>query len=105
MTLPFVSWPRSFKAAKRPGVPMSRCVPPPAGTTMPLVAVMEVPPHARDVSPEPLEEAPAVALEVERLVDAILAQVIVHMADDFGTRGDGARWWCVSMSSTRTVMA
>src|SRR5262244_3673103 len=90
MTLSFVSRPRSFRAAKRPGAPMSRCVPPPAGTTMPLLAFMEVPPDTRDVSPEPLEETPAVALEVERLVDAILAQVIVQTADDLGTRRDRA---------------
>ena len=39
MMLSPVSRPRSFKAAKRPGADMSRCVPPPAGTTKPL-AVM-----------------------------------------------------------------
>src|SRR5215813_8670533 len=40
MMLSFVSWPRSFNAAKRPGADMSRCFPPPAGTTRPLVAFM-----------------------------------------------------------------
>src|SRR5262245_20789901 len=43
-----------------------------------------------DTSPEPLEETPAVAFDVERLVDAILAQVIVQTADDLSTRGDCA---------------
>ena len=38
MMLSLVSWPRSFKAAKRPGAVMSRCFPPPAGTTKPFVA-------------------------------------------------------------------
>src|SRR6267378_3803058 len=37
---------------------------------------------------QPLEEAPAVALEVERLVDAIVPQVIVQPAYDLGTRGE-----------------
>src|SRR5215475_8292406 len=39
---------------------------------------------------QPLEETPAVALEVERLIDAIIPQVIVQPADDLGTRGDRA---------------
>src|SRR3989441_3031976 len=42
MMLSLVSWPRSFNAAKRPGAPMSRCAPPPAGTTKPFVAFMLV---------------------------------------------------------------
>ena len=42
MMLSLVSWPRSFKAAKRPGVVLSRCFPPSAGTTKPFVAVMLV---------------------------------------------------------------
>src|SRR2546425_5348988 len=42
MMLSLASWPRSFKAAKRPGVVMSRCFPPPAGTTKPFVSVMLV---------------------------------------------------------------
>jgi hypothetical protein len=41
-TQALVSWPTSFKAAKRPGVAMSRCWPPPAGTTKPFVAVILV---------------------------------------------------------------
>src|SRR5215510_797199 len=40
MTLSFVSRPRSFNAAKRPGAAMSRSLPPPAGTTKPFVASM-----------------------------------------------------------------
>src|SRR2546427_7421144 len=39
---------------------------------------------------QPLEEAPAVALEVERLVDAIVPQVIVQPAYDLGARGERA---------------
>src|SRR5207245_2510617 len=35
MMLSLVSCPTSFRAAKRPGAPMSRCFPPPAGTTKP----------------------------------------------------------------------
>ena len=41
-------------------------------------------------SQQPLEEAPAVALEVERLVDAIVPQVIVQPAHDLCTRGECA---------------
>src|SRR4029077_365977 len=40
MILSLVSWPRSFKANKRPGVGDEKCFPPPAGMTRPLVAVM-----------------------------------------------------------------
>src|SRR5262245_1770733 len=39
---------------------------------------------------QPLEETPAVALEVERLVDAIVPQVIVQPAYNLGPRGDRA---------------
>src|SRR4029077_8918306 len=39
---------------------------------------------------QPLEEAPAVALEVECLVDAIVPQVIVQPAHDLCTRGERA---------------
>src|SRR5262249_56775189 len=81
---------RRFRAAKRAGAPVARAVAPAAGTTMPCVAFMQCPPPARDGSSEPVEETPAVAFEVERLVDAILAQVIVQTADDLGTRGDRA---------------
>src|SRR5206468_228829 len=38
MMLSLVSWPTSFRAAKRPGAPMSRCFPPPVGTTRPVFA-------------------------------------------------------------------
>src|SRR5919106_2698611 len=47
MMLSFVSWPRSFRAAKRPGAVMSRCFPQPAGTTRPFVASMLVTPSCR----------------------------------------------------------
>src|SRR6266478_6018369 len=71
---------------------MSRCFPPPAGTTKPFVAFMPVssPVSFRRHLAQPLEEAPAVALEVERLVDAIVPQVIVQPAYDLGTRGERA---------------
>src|SRR5262245_52636446 len=88
MMLSFVSWPRSFKAAKRPGGPMSRCCPAPAGMTRPLAMFMRVSsqlPLRRLV--QPLEEAPAVALEVERLVDAILPRMVVRPAVDPCTGG------------------
>src|SRR5262244_1383079 len=39
---------------------------------------------------QPLAETPAVALEVERLIDAIIPQVIVQPADDLGTRSKRA---------------
>src|SRR5262252_5687658 len=39
---------------------------------------------------QPLEETPAVALGVERLIDAIIPQVIVQPANDLGTRGERA---------------
>src|SRR4029434_9610479 len=39
---------------------------------------------------QPLEETPAVALEVERLVDAIVPQVIVQLTYDLGARGERA---------------
>src|SRR4029077_18709091 len=39
---------------------------------------------------QPLEEAPAVAFEVECLVDAIVPQVIVQPAHDLCTRGERA---------------
>src|SRR5262245_26162728 len=43
MMLSLVSWPTSFRAAKRPGAPMSRCFPPSAGITKPLVASIVMP--------------------------------------------------------------
>src|ERR1700736_3905706 len=108
MTLSLVSWLRSFKAAKRPGVVMSRRFPPSAGTTTLRSSSC---PFRSDTRParlfglvlagpsaplglwhlaQPLEEAPAVALEVECLVDAIVPQVIVQPAHDLCTRGERA---------------
>ena len=42
MILSPVSRPKSFKSKKRPGVGEAWCLPPPAGTTKPLAAVMSV---------------------------------------------------------------
>src|SRR4029453_1194650 len=47
------------------------------------------PPGLRHLG-QPLEETPAVALEVERLVDAIVPQVIVQPAYNLRSRGDRA---------------
>src|SRR6266550_7895629 len=71
---------------------MSRCFPPPAGTTRPFVVFMPVssPVSFRRHLAQPLEEAPAMALEVECLVDAIVPQVIVQPAHDLCTRGERA---------------
>src|SRR5262249_21524608 len=92
MMLPLVSWPTSFKAAKRPGAAMSRCFPPPAGTTRPRSAFMlmsfplallrEYGGYSRYVSASPdlaqplVDETPAVALGVERLVGSCARAVV-----------------------------
>src|SRR6516162_885945 len=42
MMLSPVSRPKSFKSKKRPGVGEAWCLPPPAGTTKPLAAVISI---------------------------------------------------------------
>src|SRR5262249_6231089 len=115
MRPPLVPRPRRFKAAKPPGAPLSRCVAPASGEQVrprALMSVLRLPPwgaHAALPSSDqcwsdpgrrsgarpladPLMEAPAVALGVERLVGAmasIAPEVVAEPGGDPCPGGGG----------------
>src|SRR5712691_3701482 len=72
MMLSLVSWPTSFRAAKRPGAPMSRCFPPPSGTTKPLDEAVEPPRVLAD----------HLAACVRRQVAELLGDVLLRVRPD-----------------------
>src|SRR5262245_35291709 len=101
MRLSPVSRPRSFNAAKRPGAFMSRYVPPSAGTTRPLDGLIFTSfrsaalsrwrtPTSPDLAQPLVDEAPAVALDVEGFVGVGVRAMAAGLSCDPRPRGEGA---------------
>src|SRR6516165_3379019 len=82
MMLSPVSRPKSFKSKKRPGVGEAWCLPPPAGTTKPLAAVISIS-SALELSTN-YKASPDHETE-------LLALTIVHEATRVGLWGCGFR--------------